>query len=127
MNTNLLTVTLLALVGLTSAHAAAPLNDNIATGTRLTGNYQKITGQNLTLATAHVMDPMINGASDMRALIPHDRIKPDLHSLGPSVRPLRWCHGYVHRNDLWSAGDDAAGDFIQFLLAQPLLRQINHS
>ncbi len=68
MKTPLLTVTLLALAGLTSAHAAAPLNDNIASGTRLTGSHMKITGQNLTQATAHAMDPMVNGASAGKTL-----------------------------------------------------------
>lgn len=101
MKSLLLTLTLLALVGLTPAQAAAPLNDNIASGTRLTGNYQKLTGQNLTQATAHAMDPMINGASAGKTLW---YLVPAPSTIGVATLDVRCTSGSVTAS-LFAVGD----------------------
>jgi Calx-beta domain len=58
----------LSLLSLTAAQATAPANDRIENAIKLSGNYNKITSQDLTLATADVMDPLLSGASAGKTL-----------------------------------------------------------
>lgn len=58
----------LSLLGFTAAHAAPPANDSILKAIKLSGNYSIQLAQNLSLATADPMDPLVNGASAGKTL-----------------------------------------------------------
>ena len=64
-NTLILTLSLLSL---TAAQAAAPVNDSILKPIKLSGLYSTHPVQDLSLATADVMDPMIAGTSAGKTL-----------------------------------------------------------
>lgn len=57
------TLIALALFGLASAHAAAPVNDSILKAVTFTGNYQHIITPDVSTATAATTDPLNNGVS----------------------------------------------------------------
>ncbi len=69
MKTTVLALSLvLGLSILPAVSAAVPANDTIPKATMLKGGYARITGQNLSLATASPTDPLIGGASAGKTL-----------------------------------------------------------
>ena len=62
------TLLLLGVFAISAAHAAAPVNDSILKATVLTGNFSKLTAQDLTLATSSTTDPLLGGIGTGKTL-----------------------------------------------------------